>query len=237
MMGHGHSKGRWTPEGSEWVLRRGASTAPSARLTHDEVTALLAHWVSDEIVPGEDAQPEDGPITARWIAWGTEVKPDESLTVEVAYDADAVLLVDGEPVVPTRAGRGGQPLPTEGAVCVQDAWVEHWSTEDAHRALKADLIAYTAERKALGVKRYGRALETHNGRDALTDAFEEAFDLCMYLGQLQLERGGTLSDDPYPEDVGRADTLGVALDIAQEVLHTLGSTLVGRDGKLPEVVE
>ena len=43
-------------------------------------------------------------------------------------------------------------------------------------------------RAAVGVKRYGRFLESHNGRDALRDAYEEALDLCMYLRQQIAER-------------------------------------------------
>lgn len=47
-----------------------------------------------------------------------------------------------------------------------------------------------AERKAVGIKRYGTALQPHNGRDALLDAYEEAQDLCMYLRQAIYERDG-----------------------------------------------
>ena len=46
------------------------------------------------------------------------------------------------------------------------------------------------ERKAIGIKRYGTALQPHNGRDALLDAYEEAQDLCMYLRQAIYERDG-----------------------------------------------
>lgn len=40
----------------------------------------------------------------------------------------------------------------------------------------------------LGVRRYGTRLQTHNGRDALWDAYQEALDLVMYLRQAILER-------------------------------------------------
>ena len=46
------------------------------------------------------------------------------------------------------------------------------------------------ERKAIGIKRYGTALQPHNGRDAMLDAYEEAQDLCMYLRQAIYERDG-----------------------------------------------
>lgn len=37
------------------------------------------------------------------------------------------------------------------------------------------------ERKQLGIRKYGTALQAHNGRDMLLDAYEEALDLCIYL--------------------------------------------------------
>lgn len=71
----------------------------------------------------------------------------------------------------TRTREGDQPLPTEGQQNVSDA-------------VKADLDA----RIALGIQRYGRPLQTFNGRDALKDAYEEALDLVHYLKQAIMER-------------------------------------------------
>ena len=45
-----------------------------------------------------------------------------------------------------------------------------------------------ATRAREGSRKYGEYLTTHNGRDALQDAYEEALDLCMYLKQALLER-------------------------------------------------
>lgn len=42
-------------------------------------------------------------------------------------------------------------------------------------------------RIALGKERYGTALQTFNGRDALIDAYEEVLDLAMYLKQRLME--------------------------------------------------
>lgn len=39
-----------------------------------------------------------------------------------------------------------------------------------------------------GYAKYGTYLQTHNGRDALTDAYQEAIDLVMYLAQMLMER-------------------------------------------------
>ncbi len=38
-----------------------------------------------------------------------------------------------------------------------------------------------------GKEKYGTLLQTHNCRDALMDAYQEAIDLCMYLKQSMLE--------------------------------------------------
>lgn len=45
-------------------------------------------------------------------------------------------------------------------------------------------------RDALGKARYGTRLQPHNGRDVLTDAYQEALDLAVYLRQAIYERDG-----------------------------------------------
>ena len=64
-----------------------------------------------------------------------------------------------------------QPPPTRGKLTVIDY-----------------VLADMAERAAMGVIKHGMPLQTHNGRDALWDAYQEAMDLCMYLRQAILER-------------------------------------------------
>jgi hypothetical protein len=60
----------------------------------------------------------------------------------------------------------------------------------------ADLVIDDmAERKRIGIQRYGTPLQAHNGRDALVDAYQEALDLCCYLRQAIAER------EAEPEDV------------------------------------
>ena len=44
------------------------------------------------------------------------------------------------------------------------------------------------ERIKAGEQKYGSRLQTHNGRDALWDAYQEAIDLVLYLRQVILER-------------------------------------------------
>lgn len=65
-----------------------------------------------------------------------------------------------------------QALPVEGKQPVQEI-----------------LIKALAERRDYGIRKYGRPLETLNGRSALKDAWEEALDLLTYLTQMRLEAG------------------------------------------------
>ncbi len=44
------------------------------------------------------------------------------------------------------------------------------------------------ERNLQGIQRYGTALQAFNGRDALTDAYQEALDMVVYLRQAIEER-------------------------------------------------
>ena len=53
-----------------------------------------------------------------------------------------------------------------------------------------DMVIQDIEaRKALGVRKYGTALQAHNGRNMLLDAYEEALDLCIYLRGALEEQG------------------------------------------------
>ena len=64
-----------------------------------------------------------------------------------------------------------QPEPTGTGIIVVDA-----------------VLSDLRERAETGREKYGTYLKTHNGRDALWDAYQEALDLCMYLRQMILER-------------------------------------------------
>jgi hypothetical protein len=50
------------------------------------------------------------------------------------------------------------------------------------------VLADIRERAETGKRKYGKYLETNNGRDALWDAYQEAIDLVMYLRQAILEK-------------------------------------------------
>lgn len=48
-------------------------------------------------------------------------------------------------------------------------------------------------RRVLGIHKYGTAVYSNNGRDALMDAYEEALDMCVYLRQAIEERNASHS--------------------------------------------
>jgi hypothetical protein len=55
-----------------------------------------------------------------------------------------------------------------------------------------------SERVRVGTEVYGEPLSTHNGRDPLWDAYEEALDLCLYLRQCIAERQPGFAVNPNP---------------------------------------
>jgi hypothetical protein len=59
---------------------------------------------------------------------------------------------------------------------------------------KMDVLPLVMEdlkaRDKMGTDKYGTTLQTHNGRDPLLDAYQEALDLVMYLRQTLAERDG-----------------------------------------------
>jgi hypothetical protein len=79
-----------------------------------------------------------------------------------------------------------QPNPTHGGESVTD-WLLSFMERD-HPAYHAILADDIKARRQLGIERYGVELETHNGRSALTDGFQEAIDLMKYVAQALMER-------------------------------------------------
>lgn len=49
------------------------------------------------------------------------------------------------------------------------------------------LLRDMEDRDRIGRERYGTPLQAHNGRDAVTDAYQEALDLVVYLKQATVE--------------------------------------------------
>lgn len=56
------------------------------------------------------------------------------------------------------------------------------------------VVADIEQRKAHGIRKYGTALQSGNGRDMLLDAYEEALDLAIYLRGAIDERDRESSD-------------------------------------------
>ncbi|MFD8650683.1 hypothetical protein [Streptomyces mirabilis] len=75
---------------------------------------------------------------------------------------------------------GDQPLPTEGQENVQDR-----------------LLELIKERRALGVQRYGRPLQTFNGRNAPRDLIEELLDGATYAMQVEMEMAALKAERDY----------------------------------------
>ncbi len=50
------------------------------------------------------------------------------------------------------------------------------------------VVADMRQRNEIGLKKYGRELATHDGRDTLQDAYEEVLDLAVYLKKELIER-------------------------------------------------
>ena len=63
---------------------------------------------------------------------------------------------------------------------------------DGVRDVTPQVIADLQDRARRGIAKYGKPLQTHNGRDALWDAYEEALDLVQYLRQAILEKDPTV---------------------------------------------
>lgn len=81
-----------------------------------------------------------------------------------------------------------EPDPQPGRTRVLDRALRHWdSPYHLHQQIQSDLTA----RAEHGHTKYGTYLETHNGRDALLDAYQEVLDLLMYLEQDNLEQERT----------------------------------------------
>lgn len=61
-------------------------------------------------------------------------------------------------------------------------------TDSEHPAVWPLVFHDMLSRHAEGERKYGKPLRPHNGRDALTDAYQEALDLAVYLRQAIFER-------------------------------------------------
>lgn len=67
----------------------------------------------------------------------------------------------------------------------------------------AAVISDLRSRAAAGNERYGGPMLPHDGRDTLREAYEEALDLAMYLGQSLLEREPQILGAPGAPPIDR----------------------------------
>lgn len=74
-------------------------------------------------------------------------------------------------MITDHANTKAQPAPVVGQQSVTDAVIADLNTRREH-----------------GIKKYSTELMTHNGRDAMVDAYQEAIDLAVYLKQELMER-------------------------------------------------
>lgn len=72
----------------------------------------------------------------------------------------------------SKTRRGDQPLPKK----------------NDHIDIQSLVLEDVRARRELGIERYGTALQPHNGRDMLLDAYEEALDLAICLKGVIVER-------------------------------------------------
>jgi hypothetical protein len=84
-----------------------------------------------------------------------------------------------------------QPAPdrTERSRSVTDWFIEGGG-------LPPEVVELLLARREQGRAKYGTELESHNGRNALADAAQEAVDLLVYLAQELMEREDRGDEDP-----------------------------------------
>jgi hypothetical protein len=118
-----------------------------------------------------------------------------------------------------------QPLPTpNGRRASWDLVIAEIEIEwEAHRddRLMELLIADMRERDLLGTKKYGVRLQSHNGRDALIDAYQEALDLVVYL------RNARDECEPYSTDwqdvkIAFFGAVNIAADLRRQIRRRRG---------------
>lgn len=110
---------------------------------------------------------------------------------------------------------GDQPLPTPGAVDVGPLVIRDVQSFEDFRS--AEIVTPVVDdfraRIALGIERYGHPLQTHNGRDAAEDAYQELLDAAHYLKQLHLETRNPRAHLAY------LSVLGLVFDLKELMIH------------------
>ncbi len=106
-------------------------------------------------------------------------------------EVSCYLCIRGEDHSPHNWSRAGIPVRCPGFVeDVVREGDQPLPTPNDRPDIQSLVLEDIRERRNVGIQRYGTALQPHNGRDALRDAYEEALDLVMYLRQMMEERDG-----------------------------------------------
>lgn len=80
-----------------------------------------------------------------------------------------------------------QKLPEPGKIAIHEYVIQHLMDWGVRDYIRQEVERGLRQRLQLGISKYGRPLESHNGRDALQDAWEESLDAMVYTTQLALE--------------------------------------------------
>ena len=82
--------------------------------------------------------------------------------------------------------------------------------ENVTPVAQGTFLQMLADRERAGIATYGTTLQTHNGRDAIQDAMEEAIDLWQYLCQIQMENADLRAElaARRVKDAQRCETCG-----------------------------
>lgn len=65
---------------------------------------------------------------------------------------------------------------------------EDWYPPEKKETFQEEIIQLMRDRNEFGKKKYGTPIQAHNGRDNLTDAFQEMLDAVVYLKNQLLEK-------------------------------------------------
>lgn len=80
-----------------------------------------------------------------------------------------------------------ESIPTQGDKAKSTAWTHEPQPKGHGDDVLTRVILDLKARGVVGKLKYGTALKTNNGRNALMDAYQEALDMCMYLKQKLME--------------------------------------------------
>lgn len=114
-----------------------------------------------------------------------------------------------------------QPPPTEGS------GPEVWGAVlERHNLAGGPLWEDMVARDMLGRERYGTPLRVWNGRDAVSDAYQEALDLIVYLEQVRLRAIAAGHPNVDPETLERASVMVIEIADTLKELHASGNVPV-----------